>query len=335
MKFTRDEVLARLRERVDSRAAVLWVDEARWVRRGGGVVLRVMGRFQEARLKEKYAGALEEAFACPVTIVARSPRTETRPRRLRRAAPCLTGPAGEFAGRLIRAVADGVETAPQLVVVHGPAHSGTSVLLEWAFRRAGSRAFRLDVGRLRSGRGRPLVPRKPLVVADDIDVLATRPATQRTFTNLLDGVLDRGGSMLCSLGGHPRTRTDLEPALCNRLLGGVLVPIERDTVQAASTPANSVDPDKIMNRLKGAAARLFGVERALLDAATKRRTIVTARRAVMAAACRGGLSERQVAAAFGMQPRSVREACRWADREERRDVGFAGLLDGVAREFPE
>jgi len=90
-----------------------------------------------------------------------------------------------------------------------------------------------------------------------------------------------------------------------------------------------------MNRLKGAAARLFGVERALLDAATKRRTIVTARRAVMAAACRGGLSERQVAAAFGMQPRAVREACRWADREERRDVGFAGLLDGVAREFPE
>ncbi len=336
MKFDRQEVVARLRERVESRAARLWVQEARWVRRGGAIELRVLGRFQEARLKQKYAAALEDAFGCPVMIVARPVQTGAgaQPRRRRRAAPRLTGIAGEFAGRLIRAFADGVETAPRLVVVHGPPHSGKSVLLEWAARRAGECVFRLDVGRLRTGRGRPLVPRKPVVVADDLDILATRPATQRVFANLLDGLLDRGGRMLCAVEGHPADREGLQPLLRNRLLGGVLVPIERDTVGKTAAVARQPDPPEVMDCLKKAAARLFGVERALLDAVTKRRTVVTARRAVMAAARRGGLTERDVAAAFGMRARAVREACRWTKQQEERDPSFAALLDGVAQKYP-
>jgi chromosomal replication initiation ATPase DnaA len=84
--------------------------------------------------------------------------------------------------------------------------------------------------------------------------------------------------------------------------------------------------------MKDEAARLFGVERVLLDSGTKRRSVVQARRTVMAAASRGGLPGKEIAAAFGLRsPRAVLEACRWVEREQARDRRYAAMFHEVAR----
>ena len=162
----------------------------------------------------------------------------------------------------------------------------------------------------------------------------------------------------------------LFPALANRLKGGVLVRLEQPTVgdmrrqlrerarrhgmrlpvewedelaglppaaalraldlrmmPLGSVPGGS-GSDAIV-RMKDVAARLFSVDHSL---AGRRRIVVEARRAVMAAACGAGMPEQEVAAAFGLRSiRTVREACRWAEREQQRDRRFAALLHEVAR----
>jgi DNA-binding transcriptional regulator YdaS (Cro superfamily) len=87
--------------------------------------------------------------------------------------------------------------------------------------------------------------------------------------------------------------------------------------------------------MRDLAARLFGVERALLDGVCKRATVVAARRAVMTAAAEGGIPEEEIATSFGLKSsRAVREARRWALREEERDRRFAALLHELRRVLP-
>jgi len=94
-------------------------------------------------------------------------------------------------------------------------------------------------------------------------------------------------------------------------------------------------PSDTMARMKDTAARLFGVQRDLLDLPVRRRYVVEARRAVMAAAVERGIPEIDVAASFGLKSgRTVREACRWAVREAAQDPRFAALLHEVGRVLP-
>ena len=87
-----------------------------------------------------------------------------------------------------------------------------------------------------------------------------------------------------------------------------------------------------LERMKDVAAQLFGVDVGLVG---RRRIVVEARRAVMAAACGHGFDEMAIAESFGLKSvRTVREACRWAEYEQRRDRRFAALLHEVARVLP-
>jgi hypothetical protein len=242
---------------------------------------------------------------------------------------------------MVRAFATGETALAPLVVLHGPLHSGKAILAEWACFLAGPRVFRLDLERLRRGRSRGLIPRKQLVVADGVEELAGRETAQRTLCTIIDNVRDRGGRLLLTVEGHPGERSDLRPALRSRLLGGVLVPVEAEDParvrrRGRRGPAADVPPPPaLLERMKDEAARLFGVERALMDGSTKRRSVVQARRTVMAAACRGGIPDREIAAAFGLRStRPVLEACRWAEREQRRDRRYAAALHEVARILP-
>lgn len=75
--------------------------------------------------------------------------------------------------------------------------------------------------------------------------------------------------------------------------------------------------------------------RGLIDGACRRRSVVEARRTVIAAAARAGIAPLVVARAFGLKSkRPVAEACAWAAREESRDRRFAAILDEVARVGP-
>jgi len=319
------EALMRLRERIGPRAASLWLDGAKVTRNRGRIELLVTRPFGRQRLLGRYGAELREVFGCEVDVV--SPAPEAPPRKdERRVMPKVTGPRGEFAVRMVRAFSTGERAGASLLLLHGPARSGKSLLAAWAQKLAGSRAFRLDLARVRAGRSRGLVPRKPLTVGEGIEALAGREKAQRTLCTIIDAVQDRGDRLLFTLEGHP-SRADLSPALKSRLLGGLLVKVE--AAEGAPAPATGLDA------MKDLAARLCGVERSLLDGSCRRRSVVEVRRAVMAAATRSGLPAEEIARAFGLRSsRPVAAACAWAAREEARDRRFASILDEVRRVGP-
>jgi len=318
------ETLARLRDRIGPRAAALWLDGARVVRARGRIELRVPRPFAKQRLESRYATELHEVLGDDAEVVSTAP--EAPPRKdARRAIPNVTGPRGDYAVRMVRAFASGEPFGTTLLVLHGPARSGKSLLAAWASKLAGSRAFKLDLARVRAGKSRGLVPRKPLTVGEGVEALARREKAQRTLCTILDAVQDRGDRVLLTLEGHP-SRADLTAALRSRLVGGLLVRVEGS---GAPPPPTGLDA------MKDLAARLCGVERSLLDGACRRRSVVEVRRAVMAAASRAGMLAPEIARAFGLRSaRPVAEACAWAAREEARDRRFAAILDEVSRVGP-
>ena len=319
------EALTRLAERIGSRAAALWLEGARVVRIRGRTELRVARPFAKQRLLGRYAAEIREVFGGDVDVVSTSAPEAPPKRHERRAMPKVTGPRAEFAVRAVKAFATGERANASLLLLHGPARSGKSLLAEWAMKLAGSRAFRLDLARVRAGRSRGLVPRKPLTVGDGVEALAGREKAQRTLCTIIDAVQDRGDRLLFTLEGHP-SRDDLSPALRSRLVGGLLVGIE-----AAGAPARATGLDA----MKDVAARLCDVERSLLDGPCRRRSVVEVRRTVLAAAARAGIPAEAVARAFGLKSaRPVKEACAWAARQETRDRRFAAILDEVARVGP-
>ena len=354
-----------LKAELRKEAAAEWLDAARVERGESGVtVLTLKSAFHKHWFETRCGRRLRELFGGPVEV-----RVEPGPGpapRASRVLPRLTGPGGQYAIRMVRAFTEGGPAAAALVVVHGPPHCGKSLLVDWAVAQSGRRVFRIDVDRVRAGRSRGLVPRKPLVVVDGVERLAGRAAAQRTLCAVLDVIRDRGDRALVTIEGHPAEREGLFPALRSRLKGGVLVALAEPTSgdmrrqlrdrakrQGMRLPLDWEDElsrlppvaalraldmrmlpgttahDDALESMKGVAARLFGVDH---DLAGRRRVVVEARRAVMAAAVRRGLSETAIAKSFSLKSvRTVREACRWADKEVRRDRRFAALLHEVAR----
>ncbi|HEX5137414.1 MAG TPA: hypothetical protein VFY93_10600 [Planctomycetota bacterium] len=315
--------LQRLRERIGPRAASLWLEGAKVVRSRGALELRVPRPFAKQRLLSRYAAEIADAFGGAVEVVSEAPEAPPR-KEPKRAIPRLQGPRAELAVRMVRAFATGEPAGATLLVLFGPARSGKSLLAAWARKLAGSRAFGLDLARVRAGKSRGLVPRKPLTVGEGIEALAGREKAQRTLCTIIDAVQDRGDRLLFTIEGHP-SRANLTPALRSRLLGGLLVGVEP---AAAAAPAG-------LDAMKDAAARVCGVERSLLDGLCRRRSVVEVRRAVIAAAARAGFPAAEIARSFGLRSeRPVAEACAWAAREEAKDRRFAGILDAVLRVGP-
>jgi hypothetical protein len=317
------DALVRLRERIGPRAASLWLEGARVVRNRGAVELRVPRPFAKQRLLARYAKEIEEAFGGAVEVVSEAPGAPPD-KEPRKTMPRLDGPRAELAVRVVKGFAKGEPAGATLLLLHGPPGSGKSLLAAWARKLAGSRAFRLDLARVRAGKSRGLVPRKPLTVGEGVEILAHREKAQRTLCTIIDAVQDRGDRLLFTIEGHP-SRADLSPALRSRLLGGLLVGVE---------PAPGAAPAGL-DAMKDVAARLCGVERSLLDGSCRRRSVVEVRRAVMAAAARAGVAAGEIARSFGLRSeRPVAEASAWAARQEARDRRFAGILDAVLRVGP-
>ena len=361
------EALTRLKAELRSETAAEWLDDARVERGASGYVLTVASAFRKHWFETRCAQRLQDLFGAPVEI--RSEPGAAPIQRVSRVMPRLSGSAGEYAIRMVRAFMEGGPASASLVVVHGPRHCGKSLLVDWAVGQSARRAFRIDLARVRAGRSRGLVPRKPLVVADGVERLAGRAAAQRTLCTILDVVRDRGDRALVTIEGHPSEVEGIFPALRNRLKGGVLVRLEQPTTgdmrcqlrerskrhgmrlpvdwedelsklpPAAALRAldmrmlpGAEEHEDALERMKDVAAQLLGVDVGL---AGRRRIVVEARRAVMAAACGHGFDEMAIAESFGLKSvRTVREACRWAEREQRRDRRFAALLHEVARVLP-
>jgi len=320
------EALDRLRECLESREARALLEGARVVRTaGGGMRLLVRDAFARRRLESRHLAELVQAFGGPIEVAARAaPRGAAAPPDL----SGLRGPAGIFALRMVRAFVEGKTPAASLVVLHGPETAGRKLLIDWAEARGGRQIFRLDFARMRLARSRGLVPRKPLVVGNGVEILAGRDAGQRTLCTLIEAVLGRGDRLLLGLDTHPARCEGLRPNLRSRLLGGVLAPV-------IGTEPRPVAPAERLEEAKRSAARIFGVEKELLESGCRRRRVVEARRVVIAAARMQGWDEQELAGAFGLRsPRSVREACRWARLQQARDETFAGILKELSRVLP-
>lgn len=323
------EALRRLRKRIGSGNAALWLEGAvvESARGRVGPVLRVRSAFARQRLEAAHAEALVEAFGGPVEVVcdaAQPPRA--RPHAADRIA---VGPGNDLAVRLVRAFAEGGDGAAPLLVLYGPNASGKTLLCRLASKLGGRRVFRLDPKRLRAGSS--FFPRKPLVVVDGVEALAGKKGAQRALCVILDGLADRGGRALATLRGHPRECVGLELALRSRLLGGVLAPVQAVGGRAGPAPTHA----EVVGLLKDAAARAFQVERALLDLATKRRMVVEAKRAVIAEAARAGVPKEAIAAAMGLRSvRTVHAARRWIEARAARDAKLAALVRSLGGVLP-
>ena len=285
--------------------------------------------------------------------------------------PQFAGPRGDYARKVVRLFVEGGRGASPLVVLSGPEHSGKSALIEWACKLGGRKVFRIDPARLRGGSG--FVPRKPLVVADGIERIASAAGAQRRLACILDEVRDRGDRVLVSMEGLPSAVEGFHEALRCRLQGGLIVSLpapDRATRriqlrhearrlgrrlpssvedELASLPSREgLDllryraasgslrdgelPPPPLERMKDVAARLFHVDRTLLDEPIKRRSVVEARRAIMAAAVTEGMPVDQIRRTFQVSAaRTVREACRWAERKSASDQRFAAMVEELGR----
>ncbi len=315
------EALERLRRILGQKRAELWLKGATVRIDDGHTVVVVSNPFQRSGLETHCVELIDSLFGgqgWSVEIVERA----VVPRRRQLCA----GPGNNLALKLVRAFVEGGPRAPELLVLFGAPHTGKSLLADWAAALGKRDVFRLDLARLRRGASRRLTPRKKLVVADGVEALAGAEGSQRVLCRIMDEVRDRGGRFMLTLQGHPHA-VGLTSALRNRLLGGVAIELDLPRPPARSRAT--------LARLLDVAAGAFRVDRAQLESSSRRRGVVEARRTVMSVAVRGGFPRESVASALGLKSeRSVREGCRWVERQKERDPRFAALVHEVERVLP-
>jgi len=360
--------LSRLRQLIRARPVAAWIEKTKIGRgTGGRPRLVVPGPFAKEWLETRCRKELKEAFAGGVEIVAERARPADASAEI-----LPQGPQNEIAAKMIRAFVAGELPSSPLLVLYGPQGSGKSLLLAYASRLARGLDFRLDVSRLLRGASRNLLPRKPILLADEGERLEGKAGAQRILCSILDAVTDRGGRSILSFRGHP-AKLDLSPALRARVLGGVLLPVDPPTAdqvrarlravarergrrleRAAEERLSRLPPEEAIRcleahlegrieapegdpvgRIKDFAANAFRVPRERFDEETKRRSVVEARRFAMGVLCRCGFPAARIAKAFSLRSaRTVREACAWLKAREERDAAFAGLVEEAARVVP-
>ncbi|MEM8884081.1 MAG: DnaA/Hda family protein [Planctomycetota bacterium] len=271
----------------------------------------------------------------------------------------------------MRAFVEGGPGASALVVFTGPPHCGKKLLADWACHLGRERVFRMDPLRLRGGSSfvprKPLVvadgidriegkagaQRRLACIMDEVRdrgdrMLVTMESRPGERAGIFDALRCRlQGGLVIPLPAPDRASKRLRLRDEARRLGHRLpssvedelvgMPLESalETMQHRATLGglrHGELPVPPLDRMKDRAAELFHVERALLDEPVKRRSVVEARRAIMAAAVEGGLPMDTIAASFGVSAaRTVREACRWAERKSDRDNRFAALVRELGR----
>jgi hypothetical protein len=285
--------------------------------------------------------------------------------------PQLAGPAGQIARRVVQTFVNGGPGATALVVLIGPPHSGKRTLADFACHLGQFKVFRVDPLRLRGGSSfvprKPLVvadgidriakqhgaQRRLACIIDEVRdrgdrmlvTMQDHPARVKGMHDALQSRLQ--GGIVVQLPPPDRATRRLRLRDEARRLGQRLpssvedalveLPPEigvetlRHRIGAGSIREGDLPPPRL-DRMKDLAARLFHVERALLDEPVKRRSVVEARRAIMAAAVGEGVPVAAITRSFKVSAaRTVREACSWAKRKSEKDDRFAALVRELSR----
>jgi chromosomal replication initiator protein len=148
-------------------------------------------------------------------------------------------PKNELALRAIRHVAEGRAPRFNPLLVYGPEGVGKTHLA-WgcaAAFPAGTRVSRLtgeDFARRFSwhfktrklGQLRDRILEAELVVVDDVDATAGKPATQREFASILQALVAKGVQTVCFAKRHPADVEGFDPVLRSLLASGMTAGIE-------------------------------------------------------------------------------------------------------------
>jgi chromosomal replication initiator protein len=174
----------------------------------------------------------------PAPSSRRPPEPQVRTRRWRKLSDFAEGSCNRVALAAARHVVEAPGEGPSPLVLHGPVGSGKSHLLEGAY--VGLRKARPEwrvafttaeefthrfLQAMRAGKlggFRKQFRDADALLADDINFLAGKKATQEEFLHTLDALERDGRPVICTCDGHPRLADELAPELINRLMGGAL-----------------------------------------------------------------------------------------------------------------
>ncbi len=165
-------------------------------------------------------------------------RGQPHSRRWRRLEEFVVGPCNRVAYASAQSVVEAPGQDANPLVLHGPVGTGKTHLLEgiraglrqtWPDRHACYvtaeefthrfvQAMRL--GKL--GAFRKSFREADALLLDDLNFLATKPATQEEFLHTLDHFLAEGRQVVVSCDCHPRLTDQFQPELTDRLLGGAV-----------------------------------------------------------------------------------------------------------------
>ena len=193
-------------------------------------------------------------------------------RRWHHLAEFVVGPSNRVAFAASQSIVESPGQGPNPLVIHGPVGTGKTHLLEgiyaglrkacpdWrvTFIRAEDFMNRFVQG-LRQGKlegFRKHFRELDALLLDDLNLLATAPATHKEFLHTLDSLQADGRQIVVTCDCHPRMSDDFLPELADRLLGGAVWGLQPpdaatrlDLLRSKAAKLNSLIDERVLKFL--------------------------------------------------------------------------------------
>jgi chromosomal replication initiator protein len=254
----KDELLAEIGEKTYD----VWFSRARVLSlRRGVLLIGVPNDFIRTWIVERYGGLLSrlasdtlgaavrvelvvdpELLAALRTQAAEDEAEETGdPGEVKSLDSFLVTPGSELAMRALRHVAARKKPDLNPLVVHGGEGAGKTHLAGGlamacrpakSYRVAGSefaRRFSWHLKTRKIDELRERILAADMLILDDLQELASKDATQRELSSLIQGLIAKGGQVVVFSRVHPQDAIEIAPGLQSILMSGMLAPIDPPT----------------------------------------------------------------------------------------------------------
>ena len=352
VRETWSRILERLRDEIGERPYGMWFERSSVLSLRRGVLgVGVPNLFIRDWVHEHYGPVMEriaeEVMGAPLKIAIRVDPDLFREMRLeteRMEEVVTTGPdsvdgktlesfvshpGNLLAVRALRHAA--ARRAPPMnpLVVHGPEGTGKSHLAAALdriypsgttfYRMTGedfARRFAWNLKTRRIDQLREQIGGADVVILDDAQDLAGKPATQREVSTLIQELLARGGQIVAFLDRHPREVAELDEGFCSILLSGMLIGME---------PPGKEDTIRILELILRSARRRIPTDLITLVVERVGGSVTRLDRLVRKVYAFAGLTGEPVNAEF--LDRHLDEIAGPADPDQRRLETILGLVE--------